>query len=79
LRVLRASDLHLSDSPGFFVMDDPFIASDSKRLRRKVEILGELAEEGWQVVYFTSKDEIVRSFKKLLGVTPVRLQPLVTS
>jgi len=68
----------LGDTLGFFVMDDPFIASDSERLRRQVKILGELAEEGWQIVYFTSKDEIVRSFKKLLGVAPIRLRSLVT-
>lgn len=48
----------LKSSKGFFIMDDPFIKADTQRLRRQIEILKRISEVGWQIIYFTAKDEI---------------------
>ncbi len=48
---------------GFFILDDPFIKADSERLRRQVEVLKKIFAWGWQIIYFSAKEEI----KKALG------------
>lgn len=54
----------LQGKTGFFILDDPFIKADSERLKRQIEMLKKICEFGWQVLYFTSKDEIVDSLKE---------------
>ena len=44
------------EQPGFLLLDDAFLAADATRLERQVRIIGELAENGWQVIYFTAND-----------------------
>ena len=75
VRITLAKKL-LGDEPGFFVMDDPFLTSDMGRLREQVSILKELAEDGWQIVYFTSKGEVVKTFEERVGIEPVELDIL---
>ncbi len=48
----------LKGEKGFFIMDDPFVKSDINRLKRQLSILRELSKTGWQILYFTAKDEI---------------------
>jgi exonuclease SbcC len=48
----------LQGEPGFLLFDDPFLTSDSNRLDQQLEILQRLAKEGWQIVYFSVKDEV---------------------
>ncbi len=48
----------LQGARGFFIMDDPFIKADKDRLRRQMNILRRICESGWQVIYFTAKDEV---------------------
>ena len=54
----------LQDKTGFFILDDPFIKADSIRLKRQIEMLKKICKFGWQVLYFTSKDEIVDCLKE---------------
>jgi uncharacterized protein YhaN len=54
----------LQSETGFLLLDDPFLTSDTKRLSRQLEVLLGLAEAGWQVVYFSVKDEIHKGLKK---------------
>jgi uncharacterized protein YhaN len=54
----------LQDKTGFFILDDPFIKADSERLQRQIEMLKKICNFGWQVLYFTSKDEIVDCLKE---------------
>jgi len=61
---LALAEKILKDQPGFFILDDPFIKADSERLRRQIQMLKKICEFGWQVLYFTSKDEIVDSLKE---------------
>lgn len=53
----------LKGDKGFFIMDDPFIKADTKRLRRQIDILKRIAEHGWQIIYFTAKDEVKNAFE----------------
>lgn len=48
----------LKGSKGFFIMDDPFIKADKERLQKQIDILKRVSELGWQIVYFTAKDEV---------------------
>lgn len=64
---LALAEKILKDQPGFLILDDPFIKADSKRLRRQIQMLKKICEFGWQVLYFTSKDEIVDSLKEDIG------------
>ncbi len=49
---------------GFFILDDPFLKSDRKRLVRQIDLLVNLVERGWQILYFSAKDEIKRLFEE---------------
>lgn len=48
----------LGSDPGFFLMDDAFLPADGNRLREGFDVLESLADEGWQIIYFTAKDEV---------------------
>ncbi len=53
----------LEGKSGFFILDDPFIKSDIDRLTRQIELLKKISKLGWQILYFTSKNEIKELFK----------------
>lgn len=48
---------------GFFIMDDPFIKADGERLARQLSMLKRICKAGWQVIYFTAKDEVIQLLK----------------
>jgi len=48
----------LKGSKGFFIMDDPFVKADKERLERQIDILRSISKLGWQIIYFTAKDEV---------------------
>lgn len=62
VRLALAEQL-MSSKRGFFIMDEAFLASDSKRLQKQFQILEKIAAESWQVVYFTAKNEIKEKAK----------------
>jgi len=53
----------LKDDKGFFIMDDPFIKADTERLTRQMGILKRISDSGWQIIYFTAKDEVKEALK----------------
>jgi uncharacterized protein YhaN len=55
---LSIGERYLQGDPGFFILDDPFIKSDADRLRRQLDSLVRLSENGWQILYFSAKDEV---------------------
>jgi exonuclease SbcC len=59
IRVFIASKL-LGDESGFLILDDPFIKADSNRLPRLMEVLRDFSGKGWQILYFSAKEEITR-------------------
>lgn len=54
----------LEGRTGFFIMDDPFIKADPDRLKRQVEMLKTISEVGWQIMYFSAKEEIKNVLKE---------------
>lgn len=49
----------LQKEKGFFILDDPFIKSDIERIEKQMETLRKIAEDGWQILYFSAKKEIM--------------------
>ncbi|MDY6933735.1 MAG: hypothetical protein SVZ03_05860 [Spirochaetota bacterium] len=49
----------LKAEKGLFILDDPFIKSDFDRILRQMETLKKISSEGWQILYFSSKNEII--------------------
>ncbi len=48
----------LGEEKGFFIMDDPFLKADQKRLQQQMQMLFTLAKQSWQIIYFSAKEEI---------------------
>jgi len=48
----------LNSEKGFFIMDDPFIKSDIERIERQMNALKKICNIGWQILYFSCKNEI---------------------
>jgi uncharacterized protein YhaN len=48
-------------------MDDPFIKADTDRLANQLNVLKRISEEGWQILYFTAKDEVKNALKEDLA------------
>jgi len=70
----------LQEEGGFFLLDDPFLTSDIKRLGRQFDILRKLAKEDWQIIYFSVKEEVLGELKpdiKRREVTLHRMKPLL--
>ena len=64
VRIALAKRL-LGDQHGFFILDDALLSSDGKRLERQVTVLKDMTNDGWQIIYFTSKDDALRAMKKI--------------
>ncbi len=54
----------LKQERGFFIMDDPFIRSDTERLDKQIETLKKMTGWGWQILYFSAKEEIRQRLEK---------------
>lgn len=68
----------LGDEAGFLVLDDAFITFDDEgRKERAVTMLKGLAEQGWQILYFTADSTTRDLFEEILGTTPKRVTELV--
>lgn len=66
----------LKGGKGFFIMDDPFIKADKERLQRQIDILKRISESGWQIIYFTAKDEVKDVLKKDIQSGKVQYIPI---
>ncbi len=75
VRVALAQELPDLDA-GFFLMDDAFLAADVQRLERQVEVLRELAADGWQTIYFTAKPEAIEAIEPHVEEQVYELQEL---
>lgn len=63
----------LKGEKAFFIMDDPFIKSDKKRLERQMHILSKISQNGWQILYFSAKDEVKDALKDYIENGSVNL------
>ncbi|MFH1754660.1 MAG: AAA family ATPase [Candidatus Latescibacterota bacterium] len=66
----------LKGDKGFFIMDDPFIKSDFERMSRQMAFLVRLAEDGWQILYFSAKKEVLDALQGPLQSGVVQLVEL---
>lgn len=66
----------LEGRKGFFIMDDAFLSSGSKRFREQIKLLKKISDMGWQTVYFTVKDEDSRALSRISGNKIITLGPL---
>lgn len=66
----------LEGDPGFFVMDDAFLTSDANRLSIQGKVVEDLAEEGWQIIYLTSKQDAVEELSSRSDHQPIELPAL---
>lgn len=60
---LALSEKVLKGRTGFLILDDPFIKSDPERLKRQVGLLKRISRLGWQILYFSSKIEILSNLR----------------
>lgn len=75
IRVALGEKLLEGDS-GFFVMDDAFLTSDSSRLDTQVDVVEKLAEQGWQIIYLSSKDDAISALSERTDNGVIELQAL---
>jgi exonuclease SbcC len=54
----------LKGNKGFFIMDDPFVKSDMDRLKKQIKLLKKISKTGWQIIYFTAKEEVKELFER---------------
>ncbi len=66
----------LGGETGFFILDDPFVRADPDRLSRQMDMLRELNDRGWQVIYFSAKGEVRDLLKPDIESGDVNLQAL---
>jgi hypothetical protein len=66
----------LGKAGGFFIMDDPFVRSDSARLKTQINTLKKIAALGWQILYFSAKREVEESLKRDIAKQEVALVSL---
>ena len=67
----------LGDESGFLIMDDIFLSYDTERLEEAFDILKKLADMGWQIIYFTAKDEVCNQFSRVTDNELIKLKPLM--
>lgn len=60
LRLSLAKDL-LAGKPGFLLLDDAFLCADSDRLAKMLEVLAQLAVQGWHILYFTMDERLAKA------------------
>jgi len=66
----------LKGEKGFFIVEEPFIHSDTERLLKEFDMLKNLSERGWQIIYFTAKDEVKEGLPRQLDVDIIELERL---
>lgn len=76
LRLSLAQDL-LGDSPGFLLLDDAYLCADSTRMERMLALLAQLAKAGWQILYFTMDERLLRAAPRYTANGIIPLKPLL--
>ena len=73
---LALAEKLLQGGKGFFIMDDPFIKSDTARLQRQLQALLQVAAQGWQIIYFSAKEEVPAALRREIKSGKVNNLPL---
>ncbi len=75
LRLSLAQDI-LQKEQGFLLLDDAFLCADDQRRTRLLDILSQLAEKNWQIIYFTMDQQLAKEAGKLTANKQIELKPL---
>jgi uncharacterized protein YhaN len=62
----------LKGGRGFFILDDPFVKADSARLSSMFGMLDRICSAGWQILYFSSKDEVKEALSGKIATGEVK-------
>ena len=73
-RISLAQQL-LGSTPGFLLLDDPFLAADPARLNQGFQTLQQLADEGWQILYLTAKQEVSETMVEEYDLNHTKMEP----
>jgi len=66
----------LEGKNGFFIMDDAFISSDDKRIKKQIYLLKTISDMGWQTVYFSAKKGAIDLLSHATPNKVITLKPL---
>jgi uncharacterized protein YhaN len=66
----------LKGDKAFFIMDDPLIKADTKRLQAQLSLLKQISAQGWQIIYFTAKDEVKNALRQQISAGSIYLTEL---
>mgnify|MGYP000651644027 FL=1 len=66
----------LDGRDGFFIMDDAFLSADEERIERQAEVVADLVDDGWQVVYLTCKRDAREALVETADAEVTELSPL---
>jgi uncharacterized protein YhaN len=69
----------LKGQRGFLILDDPFLKSDTSRLIRQIGILLELSKQGWQILYYSAKDEVLQALRDEIESKEIALKQVPKS
>lgn len=58
--------------PGFLILDNAFVHSDTDRIEKELEFLEELEDEGWQIIYFTFRSDVREILEEDIGVRELK-------
>lgn len=73
-RVSLAQQL-LGEDTGFLLLDDPFLAADPERLTNGFDTLVDLADQGWQILYLTAKEEVSETMVEEYDLAHAEIEP----
>ena len=73
---LSLAERMLVEEKGFLILDDPFVKADPERLDKMMNILRHMVGDGWQIMYFSAKAEIVDVLSDDITAGKVRLLQL---
>jgi len=70
---LALGETLLGGKSGFLILDDPFIKADTTRLKRQVDMLVDICKKGWQILYFSAKDEVLQALHEYVEKKEIAL------
>ena len=69
----------LMGQTGFFIMDDPFLTSDEHRVERQIEVMKQLVQLGWQIVFLTARKNLAEKTVSAFDTDYIELKALPLS
>lgn len=75
LRLSLAQDI-LDGNPGFLILDDALLCADATRRDRMLDVLADLADREWQILYFTMDEQLAGKAAARTVNSAITLPPL---